>query len=134
MSMPSRPATASIAAEPVFALKGGTAINLFVRDLPRLSVDIDLTYLPVEPRDGDIELKRIYTLAPLHGGGLGAALMARAVDDARAAGRRRMLLGVYGGNARAQRFYGKQGFAIVGERRFLVGATWHDDLIFARDL
>jgi predicted nucleotidyltransferase component of viral defense system len=32
--------------EPVFALKGGTAINLFYRDLPRLSVDIDLTYLP----------------------------------------------------------------------------------------
>lgn len=28
-----------------FALKGGTAINLFVRDLPRLSVDIDLVYL-----------------------------------------------------------------------------------------
>jgi predicted nucleotidyltransferase component of viral defense system len=40
----------AIAAEPCFALKGGTAINLFVRDLPRLSVDIDLTYLPVEPR------------------------------------------------------------------------------------
>lgn len=40
----------SIAAEDVFALKGGTAINLFVRDLPRLSVDIDLTYLPVKPR------------------------------------------------------------------------------------
>lgn len=39
-----------VAAEQVFALKGGTAINLFVRDLPRLSVDIDLTYLPVEER------------------------------------------------------------------------------------
>lgn len=36
-----------IARETSFALKGGTAINLFVRDLPRLSVDIDLTYLPV---------------------------------------------------------------------------------------
>ncbi len=34
-----------------FALKGGTAINFFVRDLPRLSVDIDLTYLPLRPRD-----------------------------------------------------------------------------------
>lgn len=40
----------SVAAEDVFALKGGTAINLFVRDLPRLSVDIDLTYLPIKPR------------------------------------------------------------------------------------
>lgn len=39
-----------VATEPCFALKGGTAINLFVRDMPRLSVDIDLTYLPVEER------------------------------------------------------------------------------------
>lgn len=30
-----------VAREECFALKGGTAINLFVRDLPRLSVDID---------------------------------------------------------------------------------------------
>jgi predicted nucleotidyltransferase component of viral defense system len=33
-----------------FALKGGTAINYFIRDLPRLSIDIDLTYLPKEDR------------------------------------------------------------------------------------
>jgi predicted nucleotidyltransferase component of viral defense system len=39
-----------IAEEPVFALKGGTAINLFIRNMPRLSVDIDLTYVPVQPR------------------------------------------------------------------------------------
>lgn len=39
-----------IAKETCFALKGGTAINLFVRDLPRLSVDIDLTYVNVFPR------------------------------------------------------------------------------------
>jgi predicted nucleotidyltransferase component of viral defense system len=41
-----------VAAESCFALKGGTAINLFVRDMPRLSVDIDLAYLRVdEPRE-----------------------------------------------------------------------------------
>lgn len=40
-----------VATEPVFALKGGTAINLFIRNFPRLSVDIDLAYLPLEPRD-----------------------------------------------------------------------------------
>lgn len=39
-----------VAAERCFALKGGTAINLFVRDLPRLSVDIDLAYLPSSDR------------------------------------------------------------------------------------
>jgi predicted nucleotidyltransferase component of viral defense system len=39
-----------VMAEPSFALKGGTAINLFEWDMPRLSVDIDLTYLPTEGR------------------------------------------------------------------------------------
>ncbi len=50
--------------EACFALKGGTAINLFIRDMPRLSVDIDLTYLPVAPRpqslaDIDAAMKRV---------------------------------------------------------------------------
>lgn len=40
-----------VAKETCFALKGGTAINLFVRDLPRLSVDIDLVYLPLDDRE-----------------------------------------------------------------------------------
>jgi predicted nucleotidyltransferase component of viral defense system len=39
-----------VAVETCFALKGGTAINLFVRDMPRLSVDIDLTYVPIANR------------------------------------------------------------------------------------
>ncbi|WP_324262322.1 nucleotidyl transferase AbiEii/AbiGii toxin family protein [Altererythrobacter sp. H2] len=43
-----------VAKEEAFALKGGTAINLFVRDMPRLSVDIDLTYLPVEDRTASL--------------------------------------------------------------------------------
>ena len=37
-----------VAQETCFALKGGTAINLFLRNLPRLSVDLDLVYLPIE--------------------------------------------------------------------------------------
>lgn len=40
-----------VARHSCFALKGGTAINLFVRDMPRLSVDIDLAYLPNQDRD-----------------------------------------------------------------------------------
>ena len=39
-----------VARESCFAIKGGTAINLFHRELPRLSVDIDLTYLPIANR------------------------------------------------------------------------------------
>ena len=44
-----------IGEEKAFALKGGTAINLFYRDLPRLSVDIDLTYLPVKQREESLK-------------------------------------------------------------------------------
>jgi predicted nucleotidyltransferase component of viral defense system len=40
----------AVAAEEDFALKGGTAINLFYRELPRLSVDVDLTFLPIKDR------------------------------------------------------------------------------------
>ncbi len=60
--------------ETCFALKGGTAINLFIRNLPRLSVDIDLMYLPVNNRPEALEeidaaMKRIraVTLAEVPG-------------------------------------------------------------------
>jgi predicted nucleotidyltransferase component of viral defense system len=65
-----------VAVEDCFALKGGTAINLFVRDMPRLSVDLDLTYLPVQSRADslaaiDAAMTRI------------AERIARAIPDAR---------------------------------------------------
>ncbi|MGJ8548373.1 nucleotidyl transferase AbiEii/AbiGii toxin family protein [Winogradskyella wichelsiae] len=62
-----------VAKEKCFALHGGTAINLFVRDMSRLSVDIDLTYIPIENRTisfshinnalGEIK-KRLNTIFP----------------------------------------------------------------------
>lgn len=54
--------------QPRLALKGGTAINLFVQDLPRLSVDIDLAYTGLEGREE--------ALANIHGtlGGMKGAL------------------------------------------------------------
>ncbi len=48
-----------ITLESRFALKGGTAINFFIRELPRISVDIDLTYLPIEDRE--TTLKNIHS-------------------------------------------------------------------------
>src|SRR5690554_4971701 len=44
-----------VSKEEKFALHGGTAINLFHFDMPRLSVDIDLTYLPIEDRATSME-------------------------------------------------------------------------------
>ena len=82
--------------------------------------------------DGDIELKRIYSLSRFHGSGLGAALMREAVAAAR--DHRRLLLGVYARNERALAFYRKQGFADIGTRRFDVGGKLYDDLVLARPL
>lgn len=44
-----------VSKEKNLALHGGTAINLFVRNMPRLSVDIDLTYIPIESRKVSLE-------------------------------------------------------------------------------
>lgn len=86
-----------IAKEEVFALKGRTAINLFYRDMPRLSVDIDLTYLPVRDRaeslaDIDATLDRIVAAAMraipklsahrIEGGGGGATRIRARLDGA----------------------------------------------------
>jgi len=78
-----------VARERCFALKGGTAINLFVRDMPRLSVDIDLAFVPVGDREtalGEIDaaLQRIreeLTRTPL-----GYAARAAKYEEGRAYG------------------------------------------------
>lgn len=83
---------------------------------------------------GDLELRRIYTLDLTRRTGLGSMLMAQAIGDARALDARRLLLGVFAGNKRACAFYEGQGFTVVEARRFKVGATWHDDLVYARSI
>ncbi|PKR87936.1 hypothetical protein CXZ10_17585 [Pleomorphomonas diazotrophica] len=72
-----------VANEPCFALKGGTAINLFLRNLPRLSVDIDLMYLPMHDRpkalaDIDAAMKRIKAAAVI---ALPGAHVAESIHD-----------------------------------------------------
>ncbi|KQM65863.1 acetyltransferase [Sphingomonas sp. Leaf17] len=88
--------------------------------------------LPVDVDPDTIELRRIYTLSLTRGTGLGSMLMAQAIADARAMGKTRMLLGVLGTNRRARDFYERHGFAAIGERRFRVGDSWADDLIYGR--
>src|SRR3546814_10484887 len=75
------------------ALPGGAPIGFALITKPDLAA----------AAEGDIELKRIYSLSRFHGTGLGAALMERAV--AAAEGHRRLLLGVYARNDRALAFY-----------------------------
>ena len=38
-----------------FAVHGGTAINLFHKNMPRYSVDIDLTYIPIQDRKTSLD-------------------------------------------------------------------------------
>lgn len=90
--------------------------------------------LPVAIGEGDLELKRIYSLHRFHGVGLGPRLMEAAKGAARARGAKRLLLGAYGENHRAIAFYGKHGFTQVGTRAFNVGENFYDDVVLAADL
>ena len=76
-----------VALENCFALKGGTAINLFVRNFPRLSVDIDLAYIPLENRDEALPhvreaLSRIASILETQSG-LNAVLQTNNSDEMR---------------------------------------------------
>lgn len=90
--------------------------------------------LPVSPRPGDLELRRIYLLSKYQGAGAGARLMATVITAAITCGAGRLLLGVYGDNRPAIEFYTRQGFTQAGVRKFVVGANTYDDLVLARTL
>ena len=90
--------------------------------------------LPMADPAHDLELKRIYVLARYQGSGTGQRLLEHALAHARAAGASRLLLGVYAGNARAQAFYLRHGFAHLAERGFEVGGHSYRDNVMARAL
>lgn len=90
--------------------------------------------LPVDLLPTDYELRRIYLLHRFQGLGIGRALMEAAIQAAEGLGRRRLLLGVYGKNYDAIRFYVKAGFVQIGERFFTVGTTTHHDAVMALTL
>lgn len=89
---------------------------------------------PIETNPDDYELRRIYLLHRFQGLGIGKALMDRAIEQTRELGRKRLLLGVYGKNHGAIRFYEKAGFTQIGERFFTVGSTTHHDAVMAREV
>ncbi|HXC58987.1 MAG TPA: GNAT family N-acetyltransferase [Steroidobacteraceae bacterium] len=79
--------------------------------------------------DDDLEIRRIYLLHKYQRGGRGRQLMQAVREHARAAGARRLLLGVYSRNAVALAFYERQGFSRAGTRQFRVGANDYFDYI-----
>ncbi|WP_445170588.1 GNAT family N-acetyltransferase [Mycolicibacterium sp. Dal123E01] len=81
-----------------------------------------------------VELSKIYVLPDSHGSGTAGALMAAAVAHAHAGGARCLWLGVNQKNERAQRFYTKHGFTIVGTKSFPMGTHTEHDYVLARPL
>ena len=81
-----------------------------------------------------IELWRFYVDPSWHGRGLARTLMGAAEDAARARGARTMWLGVWERNLRAQTFYRRQGFTVVGTQVFQLGADPQCDLVMAKQL
>lgn len=81
-----------------------------------------------------VQLARLYVLREWLGRGVGALLMRRCIDEAHAAGRLTLWLGVWERNERAQAFYRKWGFKVIGEHSFQLGADTQVDLLMERAL
>jgi ribosomal protein S18 acetylase RimI-like enzyme len=79
-----------------------------------------------------VEISKCYVMPDHHGAGVASALMAASIAAAQARDAAGVWLGVNQENARANRFYEKCGFAIVGTKKFLVGGVYEDD--FVREL
>ena len=97
-----------------------------------------------EPTDADVaaaisvrptaELSKVYVAPGHHGAGIAQALVQASVDTAVARGTAGLWLGVNQENARANRFYEKSGFALVGTKRFFLGGHYEDDFVRERPL
>ncbi len=81
-----------------------------------------------------IELNRLYSTTEFLGKGVGAALMEECFAVAKELGCDVMWLGVWEYNPRAQRFYEKYGFRVVGKHTFQLGSDAQTDLIMQREL
>lgn len=81
-----------------------------------------------------VELVRLYVARQWLGRGVGHELMRACVEEARLAGHCTMWLGVWERNVRAQSFYRKWSFKVVGDHIFRVGSDPQTDLIMERAL
>ena len=81
-----------------------------------------------------VELNRLYSHQQFLGRGIGQALMDASLARAREEGRDVMWLGVWEYNPRAQRFYEKNGFRVVGSHVFQLGEDAQTDLLMQREL
>jgi diamine N-acetyltransferase len=90
----------------------------------KITLDVDLGN-----RRG-MELKQLYLRQDQVGSGIGQALMEWALEEARARQMEEVVLSVWSGNARAQRFYQKYGFSHIGNTYFMVGNHRDDEFLY----
>lgn len=81
-----------------------------------------------------VELSRLYSHQEFLGSGVGQNLMEACFERARDDGRDVMWLGVWEYNPRAQRFYEKNGFRVVGKHVFQLGSDPQTDLLMQKAL
>jgi ribosomal protein S18 acetylase RimI-like enzyme len=81
-----------------------------------------------------VELSRLYSHQEYIGKGVGQNLMDACFEHAVSEGRDVMWLGVWEYNPRAQRFYEKNGFRVVGKHTFILGSDPQTDLLMQRNL
>ena len=80
------------------------------------------------------ELSRLYSHQEYLGKGVGQNLMDACFDRSRLEGRDVIWLGVWEFNPRAQRFYEKNGFEVVGKHTFVLGSDPQTDLLMQKQL
>lgn len=86
-----------------------------------------------EASGADGELKQLYVLRSAQGLGVGRSLLDAALAWLAQDGERRVWIGVWSGNTRAQAVYAARGFAKVGEYDFRVGETVDREFILRRE-
>ena len=79
-----------------------------------------------------IQLIRFYLLKKCYGLGLGDSLMQACLDKAGARGYRTVWLSSWELNGRANAFYKRWHFNIVGQQKFVVGSDTQNDFVFIR--
>lgn len=105
------------------------------RYIPVGYLKVNVGQAQTEPMGEDaFEVQRIYVLQGFKGRRIGSVLMTLAELRARAAGKRRMWLGVWEFNYPAQKFYRAKGFERIGEHTFVTGTEAQTDWLLARDL
>lgn len=95
----------------------------------KLGLDATLDDVPLE-WTGGIELKELYLGSSAQGSGIGPALMDWAMQTARERKAPSIILSVWSGNFRAQRFYNRYGFRHIADTYFMVGSHRDDEFLF----